>query len=85
MVRLPCATCSSERGRAVLAGAIACSAPPRRTLPGWDEVEQGAQVSVQAWSVGVPGRPKRCAIARMAMSSRVDPEVICASVVGHGE
>ncbi len=34
-------------------------------------------LSIQAWSVGVSGRPKCCAIAHIAMSSRVDPEVIC--------
>ena len=35
------------------------------------------RLSIHAWSVGVPGRPKCCAIAHIAMNSRVDPEVIC--------
>ena len=35
------------------------------------------RLSIQAWSVGVPGRPKCCAIAHMAMNSRVAPLVIC--------
>jgi hypothetical protein len=33
--------------------------------------------SIQAWSVGVPGRPKCWWIAHEAMNSLVDPEVIC--------
>jgi hypothetical protein len=32
--------------------------------------------SIQAWSVGVPGRPKCWAIAHRARNSRVEPEVI---------
>jgi hypothetical protein len=36
-----------------------------------------AILDIQAWSVGVPGRPKCCAIAHIAMNSRVDPDVIC--------
>ena len=35
------------------------------------------RLSIQAWSVGVPGRPKCCAIAHIAMNSRVEPLVIC--------
>ena len=35
------------------------------------------RLSIQAWSVGVPGRPKCWAIAHSAMNSRVEPEVIC--------
>src|SRR5437016_636768 len=35
------------------------------------------RLSIQAWSVGVPGRPKCWAMAHMAMNSRVEPEVIC--------
>jgi len=39
--------------------------------------ELGAQGGrVQAWSVGVPGRPKCWAIAHNAMNSRVEPDVI---------
>ena len=34
-------------------------------------------VSIQAWSVGVPGRPKWVAMACRAMNSLVEPEVIC--------
>jgi hypothetical protein len=35
------------------------------------------RLSIQAWSVGVPGRPKCWAIAHIAMNSRVEPAVIC--------
>jgi hypothetical protein len=33
--------------------------------------------SIQAWSVGVPGRPECWWMAPKAMNSRVEPEVIC--------
>jgi hypothetical protein len=33
--------------------------------------------SIQAWPVGVPGRPKCWWIAHSAMNSRVDPLVTC--------
>ena len=35
------------------------------------------RLSIQAWSWGVPGRPKCCAIAHIARNSRVEPDVIC--------
>src|SRR3954447_6933243 len=35
------------------------------------------RLSIHAWSVGVPGRPKCCAIAHMARNSRVEALVIC--------
>jgi hypothetical protein len=35
------------------------------------------RLSIQAWSVGVPGQPKCWAIAHRARNSRVEPEVIC--------
>src|SRR5437867_2584375 len=34
------------------------------------------KLSIQAWSVGVPGRPKCSAMAHRAMNSRVEPDVI---------
>jgi hypothetical protein len=34
-------------------------------------------VSIHAWSVGVPGRPKWGAMAHRAMNSWVEPDVIC--------
>src|SRR5579875_1972918 len=35
------------------------------------------KLSIQAWSVGVPGRPKWVAMAHSAMNLRVEMEVIC--------
>src|SRR4051794_8672802 len=48
----------------------------------WSRCGQSAlmwlnRLSIQAWSGGVPGRPKCWAIAHMARNSRVEPEVIC--------
>lgn len=40
------------------------------------DLDVSVQDSIQAWSVGVPGRPKCWAIAHSAGNSRVDPEVI---------
>ena len=40
-------------------------------------LEVSVEDSIQAWSVGVPGRPKCWAIAHSARNSRVEPEVIC--------
>src|SRR5664279_6634389 len=52
---------------------------------GYSALRWPLRLSIQAWSVGVPGRPKCCAIAHRAMNSRVDPEVICGGVVGDDE
>ena len=38
---------------------------------------EAADRGAAAWSIGVPGRPKCCAIAPIAMNSRVDPHVMC--------
>src|SRR5680860_319058 len=43
------------------------------------------RVSIQAWSVGVWGRPWCCMTARAAMNSRVPFEVIWGMNVGHRE
>ena len=44
---------------------------------GYSALRWPLRLSIQAWSVGVPGRPKCWAIAHSAMNSRVEPEVIC--------
>lgn len=44
------------------------------------------RLSIQAWLVGVPGRPKCwAAVAHMAMNSRVEPDVICGPFIADGE
>src|ERR671914_1179859 len=41
--------------------------------------------SIQAWSVGVPGRPKCWWMAHKAMNSLVEPEVICGPLSLQGQ
>src|SRR5256885_15252600 len=52
---------------------------------GYSALRCPLRLSIQAWSVGVCGRPKCWAIAHSARNSRVEPEVICGGVVGDGE